>query len=80
MGKDWYEDVMARRKAAQIARDKEKERERIDREKVDAIRKLIDTDPQEYNRQMKAHNLRIQRLAAQVDDKSNPVEVAVQGN
>jgi hypothetical protein len=80
MGKDWYEDVMARRKAAQIARDKEKERERIDKEKVDTIRKLIDTDPQEYNRQMKAHRLRIQRLAAQVDDKSNPVEVAVQGN
>jgi hypothetical protein len=63
MGKDWYEDVMARRKAAQIARDKEKERERIDKEKVDAIRKLIDKDPQEYSRQMKAHNLRIQRLA-----------------
>jgi DNA-directed RNA polymerase beta' subunit len=54
---------MARRKAAQITRDKEKERERIDKEKVDTIRKLINKDPQEYNRQMKAHNLRIQRLA-----------------
>jgi len=50
---------MARRKAAQIARDKEKECERINKEKVDAIRKLINTDPQEYNRQMKAHNLKI---------------------
>jgi hypothetical protein len=54
---------MARRKAVQIARDKEKERERIDKEKVDTIRKLIDKDPQEYNRQMKVYNLRIQRLA-----------------
>jgi hypothetical protein len=50
MGKDWYEDVMARCKAVQIVRDKEKEYERIDKEKVDVIRKLIDTDPQEYNR------------------------------
>jgi hypothetical protein len=29
---------------------------------------------------MKVYNLTIQRLAAQVDNKSNPVEVAVQGN
>jgi hypothetical protein len=77
MGKDWYEDAIARRKAAEIAREKEKERERIDEKEVNAIRKLIDTDPREYNRQMKAHNL---RLAAQVDDKSNPVEGVVQDN
>lgn len=50
IGKDQYKDVIARRKAIQITRDKEKERERINKEKVDIIRKLINKDPQEYNR------------------------------
>jgi hypothetical protein len=80
MGKAWYSDVIARREAAQIAQHEEEELERIEKEKVDAIRKLYDTDRQEYNRQMKAHNLGIQRLAAQVDSESNSVKAVVQGN
>jgi hypothetical protein len=80
LGKDWDADITARRRAAQIARDEEKERERIEKEKVDVIRELYDTDRREYNRRMKAHNLEMQRRAAQAEDKSNPVKAVVQGN
>lgn len=71
-GEDWYREEVARQR-------EEEERERIHNEEAEAIRKLRDTDPWEYERQMGEFNLRLQGLTQEQIDKSNepvPEEVA----
>ncbi|KAL5325381.1 hypothetical protein ACEPPN_006506 [Leptodophora sp. 'Broadleaf-Isolate-01'] len=59
-GEGWYQEELAGREAARKARREEEERDRSEDRKVEAIRKLQDTDPLEYEHQMMAHNLRLQ--------------------
>jgi hypothetical protein len=70
-GEDWYLERVAVREAAQKARCKEEERERIEDEKVEAIRKLRETEPWEYKRRMREYNLQLQGLTKAQIDKSN---------
>jgi hypothetical protein len=70
-GEDWYLKEIDSREAARKARREEEERQRIEDEKVEAIRRLEKTDPWEYHRQMKEYNLRLQGLTKEQIDKSN---------
>jgi hypothetical protein len=70
-GEDWYLEEVASREAALNARREEEERERIEDEKVEAIRKLRETEPWEYERRMREYNLQLQGLTKAQIDKSN---------
>jgi hypothetical protein len=70
-GEDWYLERAAGREAARKARRGEEERERIEDEKVEAIRKLRETEPWEYERRMREYNLQLQGLTKAQIDKSN---------
>jgi hypothetical protein len=59
------------REAAQNARREEEEYERAEDERVEAIRKLQETDPWEYEHRMKEYNLQLQGLTKAQIDKSN---------
>jgi hypothetical protein len=73
-GEDWYLERVAGREAARKARCEEEERERIEDEKVEAIRKLRETEPWEYKRQMREYNLQLQGLTkAQIDESNQPL-------
>jgi hypothetical protein len=73
-GEDWYLEEIAGREAARKARREEEERERIEDEKVEAIRKLRETEPWEYERQMREYNLQLQGLTkAQIDNANKPL-------
>jgi hypothetical protein len=73
-GEDWYLEEVAGREAARNARREEEEHERIEDEKVEAIRRLQETDPWEYKRQMREYNLQLQGLTkAQIDKSSQPL-------
>jgi hypothetical protein len=70
-GESWYTEEVAGREAARNARRVKEERERIKEEEVEAIRRLRETDPLEYERQMTEYNLRLQGLTQEQIDKSN---------
>jgi hypothetical protein len=70
-GEDWYLKEVAGREAARNARREEEKRERIEDEKVEAIRRLQETEPWEYERRMREHNLLLQGLTKAQIDKSN---------
>lgn len=70
-GEDWYLEGVAGREAARKAQCEEEERERIEDEKVEAIRKLRETEPLEYERRMREYNLQLQGLTKAQIDKSN---------
>jgi hypothetical protein len=77
-GEDWYLEVVAGREAARNARREEEERERIEDEKVEAIRRLRETKPLEYERRINEYNLRLQgHTKAQIDNSHKPLSPEV---
>lgn len=70
-GEDRYLERVAGSEAARKARCVEEERERIEDEKVEGIRKLRETEPWEHERRMKEYNLQLQGLTKAQIDKSN---------
>jgi hypothetical protein len=77
-GEDWYLEEVAGREAAWNARREEEERERIEDEKVEAIRRLWETEPWEYERRMREYNLQLQGLTkAQIDKSNQPLSEEV---
>jgi hypothetical protein len=73
-GEEWYWKEVADREAALSARLEEEKRERIEDEEVEAIRRLRETKPLEYERRMKEYNLRLQGLTkAQIDNANKPL-------
>jgi hypothetical protein len=77
-GEDWYLEVVAGREAARNARREEEERERIEDEKVEAIRRLRETKPLEYERRMNEYNLQLQgHTKAQIDNSNKPLPTEV---
>ncbi|KAN0101514.1 hypothetical protein V8E51_012024 [Hyaloscypha variabilis] len=70
-GEHWYLDEVARREAAWHKRREEEERERIELEKADAIRRLQETEPWEYERRMRELNLQLHGFTKEQIDKAN---------
>jgi hypothetical protein len=70
-GEHWYLDLVARREAAWHERREKEERERIELEKADAIRRLQETEPWEYERQMREYNLQLHGFTKSQIDKAN---------
>jgi hypothetical protein len=77
-GEDWYLEEVASREAALNARREKEERERIEDEEVEAIRRLRETEPLEYERRMNEYNLRLRGLTkAQIDNSNKPLSPEV---
>ena len=70
-GEDWYLREVASREAGRKAQREREERWRIEEEEVEAIRRLRETDPWEYGRQMREYNLRLAGCTQEQIDKSN---------
>jgi len=67
---DWYLKLDGLEAARKARREKD-ERQRTEEEKVDNIRRLQETDPSEYDHQMKEYNLRLQGSTEEDIEKLN---------